>query len=128
VGKLRTHDDKKVADLAKETVRKWKNDVAGQKDKPASTQPTKTASPVKSTGPVLPQAAQSFPVPAASSNGKIKSESSASPAKKARDATSDGISKSVVGEKIRDNCIILLYNAICLDSIECIPSHDTTNR
>ena len=35
VGKLRTHEDKHVADLAKETVKKWKNDVAAQKEKPA---------------------------------------------------------------------------------------------
>jgi hypothetical protein len=80
--------------LAKETIRKWKNNVAGQKYKSASTQPTKVASPVKSTGPVLLHAAQNLPTPTASSNGKIKTESGALRNKEAHDATSDGISKN----------------------------------
>lgn len=38
VGKLRTHESKDVSDLAKEIVKKWKNDV----DKAKSTSGTKT--------------------------------------------------------------------------------------
>lgn len=40
-------------------------------------------------------------------------------AKIARDSKSDSISKVHTGEKTRDSSIILLYNAIVMDSTEC---------
>jgi transcription elongation factor S-II len=122
VGKLRTHEDKKVADLAKETVKKWKNDVAGHKDKPASASTSNaTAKPApvaKSSSPVVPTRLDSqTTAPASTPNG---TQSPANGSQKPRDANVDGISKVHTNDKIRDSCIILLYNAICSDSTECI--------
>jgi transcription elongation factor S-II len=120
VGKLRTHEDKKVADLAKETVKKWKNDVAGQKDKAApaapSTTTTKAGEPVQTaTSPVIPTKVASGSGTATPMNG-VKTNDAEE--KKARDATSDGISGYSVNDRTRDSSIVLLYNAICLDSTE----------
>jgi len=130
VGKLRTHEDKNVADLAKETVRKWKNDVAGHKkpDTPSSSISTATtnASTIPSTGkavsPVVPTKLSTENVPAVTNgNGNIKTENGpTTTVKKTRDANTDGI-KNPTGEKVRDGSIILLYNAIVLDSTECPP-------
>jgi transcription elongation factor S-II len=120
VGRLRTHQDKKVADLAKDTVRKWKNDVGGTK-KPegtaASTASSATAGKGGATSPTKPNPG----VP----NGVVKTENpgssnGASPAKaKApRTAASDNIPKEITGDKTRDGSIALLYNSIALDRDE----------
>ena len=120
MGKLRTHEDKKVADLAKETVRKWKNDVAGAK-KPeektsASTTTGKPASPTLQTKASLEKA----PTAGSVVNGaKQENPTLKGTAKKPRDANSDNISKVHTGEKTRDSSILLLYNAIVVDSDEC---------
>ena len=123
---MRTHDDKKVADLAKDTVRKWKNDVAGQKQPSTSSSTDTMAGPATSTAKTasskLPTRDGLQNVPLKTSDGAVKAEKSAPPAtKKVRDAISDGISKVQVNEKTRDGSIILLYNAIVLDSEQCIP-------
>jgi transcription elongation factor S-II len=137
VGKLRTHDDKNVADLAKETVRKWKNDVAGHKkpDTPSSSTSTATinASTIPSTGkavsPVVPTKLENVPV-VTNGNGNNKTENgpakTTTTVKTTRDANTDGI-KDPTGEKVRDGSIILLYNAIVLDSTECPPSPSHIN-
>ena len=130
VGKLRTHEDKNVADLAKETVRKWKNDVAGHKkpDTPSSSTSTATTT-IPSTGkavsPVVPTKLSTENVPAVTNgNGNNKTENgpakTTTTVKKTRDANTDGI-KNPTGDKVRDGSIILLYNAIVLDSTECLP-------
>jgi transcription elongation factor S-II len=131
VGKLRTHEDKNVADLAKETVRKWKNDVAGHK-KPDTSSSTSTATTTntstipsagKATSPVLPTKVSTENVaPVTNGSGNIKTEGGpakdTTTVKKTRDANTDGI-KNPTGEKVRDSSIMLLYNAIVLDSEEC---------
>jgi hypothetical protein len=126
VGKLRTHEDKKVAELAKETVKKWKHDVAGQK-KPEGT-PSSTS---KAAGTAGATSGPSQPPTVASvtaqhrqgsiSNGSVKEENAtANAVKKNRDANTDGIPKDHTGDKARDGNIVLLYNSIVLDASECI--------
>lgn len=120
VGKLRSHEDKKVADIAKETVRKWKNDVSEQK-KPdgasasgkADVRPSATTTTAKN-GAVASTATNHLGM-----NGTAKDGGLSENNKKPRDATSDGISKVQTNDKTRDGSIILLYNAIVLDSSEC---------
>ena len=135
MGKLRTHEDKTVADLAKETVKKWKNDVAAQKEKPGATggstgegarqnpvaQKTGTAKATSSTVPTKVGSAMNV----TGTNGIAETHSSnatangtATPAGKNRDATSDGIAKYLTEDKVRNGSITLLYNAIVLESTE----------
>lgn len=113
-----------MADLAKETVKKWKNDVAAQKEKPGSAT-TKAIPSQKASSPTLPTPVSSgTATPAMTANGSVKAENvlpNSAGGNKVRDANSDGITKHPVDHKVRDGSIILLYNAICLDSTECLP-------
>ena len=147
MGKLRTHEDKRVADLAKETVKKWKNDVAAQKEKPGAAAGTGGAGNAKQssvataslsaaaaakgtsvTGPANAVASGSSAATATTqgTNGAATSSSTANGAGagKTRDAKSDGIEKYLTGDKVRNGSITLLYNAIVLESTECTsPPH-----
>ncbi|KAI6127243.1 transcription elongation factor [Pisolithus croceorrhizus] len=87
VGKLRTNDAKEVSDLAKEIVKKWKNEVERAK---ASRKP-----PTQASGSVTP-----------ASNGKSE----------VRTAKSDGVKISVAGDTTRDRCIELIYDGLACDS------------
>jgi len=113
VGKLRSHADKRVSEAAKDIVKKWKNDVEKAKrtsggaaehhspstSKPAPKKPTvSTATPSKIT---------SVP-PSVSSPATPKIET--------RTAKGDGVSANWTGDKTRDRCIELLYDALALDS------------
>lgn len=140
MGKLRTHEDKSVADLAKETVKKWKNDVAAQKEKPAATAGSTTDASRQST--VIPKSgttkAMSPTAPTKVSSatnatgtfgvGETQSSNASvngttTPAGKNRDATSDGIAEFLpkgLEHKVRNGSITLLYNAIVLESTECM--------
>jgi transcription elongation factor S-II len=136
VGKLRTHEDKSVADLAKETVKKWKNDVAAQKEKPAATAGSTTEASRQSTvipksgttkamSPTAPTKVSSATnAPGTFGVGETQSSNASvngttTPAGKNRDATSDGIAEFLSKDTVRNSCITLLYNAIVLESTEC---------
>ncbi|KAJ7280165.1 transcription factor S-II, central domain-containing protein [Mycena rebaudengoi] len=106
VGKLRTHASKDVSDLAKEIVRQWKTEVeqakaaaGGGAAKPTvgvNTKPVRKAS-VASNGPPTP-----------------KTPSAPNP--NTRSMKSDGISSGFTGDKTRDKCIELVYDALASDS------------
>ena len=125
-----------MADLAKETVKKWKNDVAGHK-KPegggaSTTTTTTTASTTavagKGTSSTLPTKASSDTgaVRSAIANGIGKAENvppdGGTKERRARDAKKDGLPTEITLDKARDGSIHLLYNAIVLHSDECSPS------
>ena len=117
VGRLRTHEDKNVADLAKDTVRKWKNDVGGSKKPEAAS--TATTGTGKSGAATSPTKASAVP------NGAVKVEKSSNggsdgKAKAPRTAVTDNIPKDPTGDKVRDTSIALLYNAVVLDREDCI--------
>ncbi|KAJ7235082.1 transcription elongation factor [Mycena haematopus] len=106
VGKLRTHASKDVSDLAKEIVKQWKNEVekakaaAGGGGKPVvGVNTTARKASVASNGPGTP-----------------KTPNGASP--NTRTMKSDGVSTSTgfTGDKTRDKCIELVYDAIASDS------------
>jgi hypothetical protein len=123
-------------------VRKWKNDVAGNK-KPepgaskgtggtASTTATTTttagatSTAGQSVSPVVPTKGlpEAGPTKSTIANGAVTAEDrgpSNDVAKKDRNANLDGIPKVIVNDKVRDGSIILLYNAIVLESTECNP-------
>ena len=118
-----------MADLAKETVRKWKNDVAGHK-KPdtgtSSTSSTTAAASGKAVSPVVSTKISSDPASTSTTvaNGAVNAESGSSNGapseKKDRNAKKDGIPGVITQDKARDGSIHLLYNAIVLDSDDCM--------
>ncbi|KAI0260360.1 transcription elongation factor [Gloeopeniophorella convolvens] len=105
VGKLRSHATKEVADLAKEIVRLWKTAV--DKEKQAAGAAPKAAA--KPTLAPLRKAsiasATSLPPasPTSSTNG-------------VRTAKGDGVNINVTGDKTRDKCVEMLYDALALGS------------
>jgi len=102
VGKLRSHAAKEVSELAKEIVRMWKTAV--DKEKHAAGTHSKGA--VKAAAPP-PRKASTASVPPStpttSNNG-------------ARTAKGDCVSTSLTGDKTRDKCIEMLYDALALES------------
>ena len=115
-----------MADLAKETVKKWKNDVAGHKKPEASTtNTTATAAPGKAVSPVAPTKISSDSVSTSTTivngAGKVDKGSTniAATQKKDRNAKKDGIPGVITQDKARDGSIHLLYNAIVIDSDDC---------
>jgi len=105
VGKLRSHGSKSVSDLAKDVVRKWKQEVEKEKQaKGGSSTP-------KLNGKVSDRKASITPVtPTAQSPSAGKSPLAE------RSAKTDGIRVEVTGDKTRDKCIELIYDALAVDS------------
>jgi transcription elongation factor S-II len=111
VGKLRSHADKQVSDLAKEIVKKWKTEVDKHKRSPGQS----------IQGPSKAVASDSSSViPSSSSNSNANN----SPKPDLRTAKSDGISTSWTGDNTRDKCAALIYDALASDSgarVSCFP-------
>ncbi|KWU46834.1 transcription elongation factor, partial [Rhodotorula sp. JG-1b] len=119
VNKLRNNDAKEVADLAKELVRKWKADVgrSGSKktesafaapvDKPSTTS-SSTAAPINGGSAASPSSAPTAPLRRQSSGGPPRTHKA------------DGIDfakgEGATGDKTRDKCCELIYDALAQDS------------
>jgi len=104
VGKLRTHASKDVSDLAKEIVKQWKTEVErakaaqGSAGKPAvAVNTTARKGSIASNGPATP-----------------KTPSGSSP--NIRTMKTDGVASGFTGDKTRDKCIELVYDALASDS------------
>jgi len=95
VGKLRSHTKKEVSELAKEIVKKWKNEV--ELAKAGNKAPVRKAS--LASNPATPVT----PI----GNGS-KTES--------RTAKGDGVKMDLLGDKTRDKCMELIYDALASDS------------
>ncbi|KZT30188.1 transcription elongation factor [Neolentinus lepideus HHB14362 ss-1] len=105
VGKLRSHGSKSVSDLAKDVVRKWKQEVEKEKQAKGG------AGTPKLNGKVSDRKASGTPVtPTAQSPSAGKSPLAE------RSAKTDGIRVEVTGDKTRDKCIELIYDALAVDS------------
>jgi len=102
VGKLRSHAVKDVSELAKEIVRAWKTVV--DKEKQAAGTASKGAAKPAAAPPRKQSIASVTPSTAGASNNG------------ARTAKSDGVSTSITGDKTRDKCIEMLYDALALES------------
>ncbi|KAG1734924.1 transcription factor S-II, central domain-containing protein [Suillus paluster] len=104
VGKLRTHEAKEVSDLAKEIVKKWKNEVERAKGGPGSKAGApangKAGSTRKGSASVTPSNATPAPMSG-------KSESRTAKGDKAKAGT---------GNDVRDRCTELLYDGLAFDS------------
>ncbi|KAI0710826.1 transcription elongation factor [Earliella scabrosa] len=109
VGKLRSHASKQVSELAKEIVKKWKTEV--EREKAAAGGGTKAAKPpaAKKAASSSTAATPSTPVtPTISSAGGKMSDT--------RSAKSDGMKIDYTGDKTRDKCAELIYDALVFDS------------
>ncbi|KAI0738143.1 transcription elongation factor [Daedaleopsis nitida] len=108
VGKLRSHVSKQVADLAKEIVKKWKTEVEREK---AAGGGGKAAKP-----PVAKKATSSSAAATPSTPVTPTVASSGSKVSDTRSAKSDGIKIEYTGDKTRDKCAELIYDALVFDS------------
>ncbi|EPS96952.1 hypothetical protein FOMPIDRAFT_1025179 [Fomitopsis schrenkii] len=119
VGKLRSHASKDVSDLAKEIVKKWKHEVEKEKqakgngDAKSSSNgkptPMRKASIASTTTASAPSRTPSTPMtPTASAGSYNKGE--------VRTSKSDGVKINVTGDKTRDKCIEIIYDALASDS------------
>ncbi|KIM87889.1 hypothetical protein PILCRDRAFT_814586 [Piloderma croceum F 1598] len=103
VGKLRSHASKEVADLAKEIVKKWKTEVEKAKAGSSSNGKPSVNGKVQSRKPSM------TPTPA--------TPTSANPSKNdLRSAKTDGVQIDITGDKTRDKCVELIYDALASDS------------
>lgn len=118
VGKLRTHSSADVSNLAKELVKKWKAEVdrekasrgdAGKGSAPAKKAGSKSTTPAPTT-PVVASAPK--PAAVAASSPAVKTTGQPT----ARTAKSDGVKMDVLGDKTRDKCMELIYDALALES------------
>ncbi|KAJ3000425.1 hypothetical protein NUW54_g6789 [Trametes sanguinea] len=118
VGKLRQHASKPVAELAKEIVRKWKTEV--EREKQAAGGGAKGAANGKPPGPKAAKKAASAQSAssAATPTTPVTPTASASGSKlnETRSAKSDGIKIEYTGDKTRDKCAELIYDALVFDS------------
>ncbi|KAG7440094.1 transcription elongation factor [Guyanagaster necrorhizus] len=106
VGKLRTHASKDVSDLAKDIVKKWKNDVEKAKQ---SHQSGGSSKPVQNGKPAPGRKAS------VASDGKPTMQTAAKAA--TRSAKTDGFSdNSLTGDSTRNKCIALIYDSLAFDS------------
>ncbi|KAG6372106.1 transcription elongation factor [Boletus reticuloceps] len=102
VGKLRAHESKEVSDLAKEIVKRWKNDV----DKAKAAAPGPKAI-LAGKPPVRKQSALVTPVSATPApNGKVE----------VRSSRTDGVRITATGDNTRDRCADLIYDGLACDS------------
>ena len=143
IGKLRSHQRKEVADLAKELVKKWKEAVeAGKKAKstggttaPAPTpaadakpqakpQPSAAATskptpqPISTPAQAPPRKASvsTAPTPTSAAPPPTAAAAPPIPAGGVRTVKTDGVKIESKGDKARDKCIELLYDAMASDS------------
>ncbi|KAF7361469.1 Transcription elongation factor S-II [Mycena sanguinolenta] len=106
VGKLRTHASKDVSDLAKEIVKLWKNEV--EKAKAAAGGGGGGGKPVVAVNTAVRKAS-------VVSNGPATPKTPNAPSA-TRTLKSDGVQPGFTGDKTRDKCIELVYDAIASDS------------
>ncbi|EIN06825.1 transcription elongation factor [Punctularia strigosozonata HHB-11173 SS5] len=128
VGKLRSHANRDISNLAKEVVKKWKAEVEKEKETRGSSATPSTPGGASTTA--------STPKPPPVRKASIASSVGAPPASPAttiaspttyartslptngapRTAKLDGISMDVTSDKTRDKCIELIYDALASDS------------
>ncbi|KAJ8497065.1 hypothetical protein ONZ51_g749 [Trametes cubensis] len=117
VGKLRQHASKPVADLAKEIVRKWKTEV--EREKHASGGGVKAAAngkPPAKKSVSAPSASSAAATPTTPVTPTVSASGSGSKMNETRSAKSDGIKIEYTGDKTRDKCAELIYDALVFDS------------
>ncbi|KAK7207154.1 transcription factor S-II, central domain-containing protein [Myxozyma melibiosi] len=117
VNKLRSHPDKKVSELVKSIIKKWKDEVTAQKapKHAGSAQPSSsvgsTRAPTTSASPDSTAAATAAPE-AVPSRPKVQRL----PNGQLRDVKTDSVSTEIYPDKVRNSCVTVTYNALASDS------------
>ena len=99
VGKLRTHDDRRISDIAKTIVKKWKSDVS---KKPKSNSTSQQPTPTSTTNNDNNDSEEKPSI-------NIKNDTP-------RSGKSDGVDFEKLDDKVRNTCLSLIYNAMVFDS------------
>jgi len=133
VGKLRQNGSKEVAEMAKEIVRKWKNNVAptssgvkndargsaSQSPAPSGSQSI-SASPAPDSKPIISSDIKSSPSTINSngskSNKATRKDSSGGMITGPRSAETDAVDFNEYSDPTRDKCMQLVYDALVQDS------------
>ncbi|KAJ6032254.1 hypothetical protein N7540_002986 [Penicillium herquei] len=110
VNKFKTSQAPEVARLASEIVSKWRNEVNKQK------QGGGTAASRASNSPRPPQNGTGASTPASATPSDKASKLSVPPDKRTWKA--DGVDTTVTSSRVRDSCIGLMYDGLCVGSTE----------
>jgi transcription elongation factor S-II len=119
-----------VSDAAKDIVKKWKNDVEKAKrttggavehhspstSKPGACLPLLGFDNLQQPFAALKKPSLSTATPSKTTSIPPSVSSPATPKVETRTAKGDGVSAKWTGDKTRDRCIELLYDALALDS------------
>ncbi|RDX45920.1 transcription elongation factor [Lentinus brumalis] len=109
VGKLRSNPSKPVSELAKEIVKKWKHEVEREKAAGGGTKATTKPPAAKKAASSSAAATPSTPITPTVPGGGTKYNDT-------RSAKSDGVKVEYTGDKTRDKCAELIYDALVFDS------------
>lgn len=112
VNKFRSHGDKKVAELVKRIIKKWKDQVSAQKHKQVKHDK-------KPTAPADSASASASKIGASSSSGsggKDSSKPQFNSNGKARSPENDGVNANVYPDAVRNSCVSLLYKGLAVES------------
>jgi transcription elongation factor S-II len=110
VNKFKQHKSPEVARLSSEIVSKWRVEVSKQKQGGAS------AATRGSSSPRPAQNGTGASTPAAATPSDKASKLSVPPDKRTWKA--DGVDTAVTGNRVRDSCLGLMYDGLCLGSTE----------
>ncbi|KAK9331084.1 transcription factor S-II, central domain-containing protein [Lipomyces starkeyi] len=111
VNKLRSHSEKKISELVKSMIKKWKDEVTAQK---ASSHGQSSTPSVITANKPPPVAAPSFAPPpdVAASKPKVQRPPNGAP----RDVKTDGVKTDIYDDRVRNSCVTVTYNALASDS------------
>jgi transcription elongation factor S-II len=117
VGKLRTNASKAIAEAAKDLVKKWKSEVEAAKAKGSPKVAAAAGTPVALSATNHFTDADYFiagkPIAAAASTASVKSPVVENTV---RNNKTDGVKTDITGDKARDKCVELIYNALAAGS------------
>ncbi|KAK9493698.1 transcription factor S-II, central domain-containing protein [Lipomyces doorenjongii] len=112
VNKLRSHSEKKVSELVKSMIKKWKDEVTAQKASSHAQSSTPSVTTANNKSP--PVAVPSFTPPpdVTASKPKVQRPPNGAP----RDVKTDGVKTDIYDDRVRNSCVTVTYNALASDS------------
>ncbi|KAK9372882.1 transcription factor S-II, central domain-containing protein [Lipomyces chichibuensis] len=112
VNKLRSHSEKKISELVKSMIKKWKDEVTVQKASSHAQSSTPPSGTTANKPP--PVVAPSFAPPpdVSTSKPKVQRPPNGAP----RDVKTDGVKTDIYDDRVRNSCVTVTYNALASDS------------
>ncbi|KAF5113474.1 hypothetical protein DV454_003534 [Geotrichum candidum] len=114
VNKFRSHGDKKVSELVKRIIKKWKDQVSAQKHKQVKHE--KKPSTSTESNASTAKAGASSSSGSAAAGGKESGTPLFNSNGKARSPENDGVNTNVYPDAVRNSCISLLYKGLAVES------------